>query len=231
MDMEQDGDSPPDWEEVILEVQTDPAGSSSAALGVLFNLLHGYIETLARVWLRKHRSCEEVPGDLAATGWDTISSHISKFKIPDDGSAGIGRAFKAWVGTCCNRAWNRNFSERLEQTMAENELSQIAWAPSAEDLVTCTDEPTDGQPRSDPTAQFGSRLLQEELGKLIEPMRDAILETEDHKSLLSPAARGKTGQSAAIAAKYGFTQNAIRTARSRVVQRVKERFAKEFSHD
>jgi hypothetical protein len=230
METEQDGESPPDWGDVILEVQTDPAGSSSAALGVLFNLLYGYIETLAKVWLRKHRKCEEVPGDLAALGWDTISGRISKFTTPDDCPAGIGRAFKAWVGKCCNREWNRRFSERLEQTMAEDELSQVAWAPSAEELVISIDDPTDRKQGSD-LAQFASRLLQEELGKLLEPMRDAILETEDHKSLASPGARGKTGVSTAIAAKYGFTQTAIRTARSRLGQRVKERFAKEFSYD
>jgi hypothetical protein len=231
METRQDGENPPDWEEVILEVQTDPAGSSSTSLGVLFNILYGYIQTLAKVWLRQHRTCEEVPGDLAATGWDTITSHISKFRIPDDCSAGIGKAFKAWVGKCCKRAWNRRFSERLEQTMTEDELNQVVWAPSAEELLTGTDELNDEKQGSDPAAQFASRLLQEELGKLIEPMRDAILETGDHKSLSSPAARGKTGESAAIAAKYGFTQNAIRTARSRLGQRVKERFTKEFSHD
>ena len=65
-----DGEGEPDWALVILEVQTDPAGPSSTALGQLFRLLYGYIQTLAKYWLKRNRRFAAQCDDLAAIGWD-----------------------------------------------------------------------------------------------------------------------------------------------------------------
>ncbi len=223
-----DGEGEPDWALVILEVQTDPAGPSSAALGQLFRLIYGYIQTLAKFWLKRNRRLEGQYDDLAAFGWDKVTSGIEKFDIPNDAPVGVGRAFKGWVGTCCEREWTRLGAEQRELAVDPAELSDLALAPSPEQLV-CAEEESPVDSPDLKAKQFVERLLQQEMAKLLEPMREAVMETEDCKSVANPQARGKAGESAAIAAKHGLTQNAVRTARSRLVQRVKDRFDKEFS--
>lgn len=223
-----DGEGEPDWALVILEVQTDPAGPSSTALGQLFRLIYGYLQTLARFWLKRNRRFEGQADDLAAIGWDKVTGSIEKFDIPADVSVGVGRAFKAWVGTCCEREWTRLGAERRERAVDPAELSDLLLTPSPEELA-CIEEESPADSPDLKAKQFVDLLLQQEMAKLLEPMREAIMETEDCKSVANPRARGKAGESAAIAAKHGLTQNAVRTARSRLVQRVQNRFDKEFS--
>jgi len=220
-----------DWETLILEAQTAPAGLESEAFGCLYVTIYGYMRTLAQKWLERHQLSEVQDNALVAIGLDKILKEISKFDPPNDDSAGIGRAFKGWVSTCCEREWGNNknihrelaFDSHMLEEWEKNSCSSVE-----EQLIT--EERGLSSISSRQQAIYEQRqMLNEELSRLPEAMRDAILESEDLKSVDRPKGRGLKGEAAAIASKHGLTTGAIRTARSRLVNRVKERFPKECS--
>ena len=71
------------------------------------------------------------------------------------------------------------------------------------------------------------KALEDELNKLPPAMKEALLDSEDLKSVENPNARGKQGEAASIASKYGYTPNAVRTRRTRLLGKVQNRFKKE----
>ena len=218
-----------DWETLILEVQTDPAGVESEAFGALYHAIYGYLHTLAQKWLVRHHLSEVQDNALVAIGLDKILKEITKFEPPDDDSAGIGRAFKAWVSRCCEYEWRNNKNIHRELALDSHVLEE--WvnhsSPSIEDQLTAEEEGASSVSLRQQTRSKQREILDEELHRLPEAMRDAILESEDLKSIDKPAGRGKNGEAVVIASKYGLTQGAIRTARSRLVKKVGERFRKE----
>lgn len=227
--------SSPDWGTLILEVQTDPAGADQCpALGLIFQVLFPFLRVLATKWRQKYRLCEDTRDELAIAGWDKISTEIGKFAIPEDGPDGIGRAFKGWVSICSRREWERLAQANPVVTMDPLELSEhLPAAPSMEELMD-EEQQGVGSPefidRSSRERQIQQESLRQELARLAPSMRDALLETEDGKSIISPNARGRTGAADEIAAKYGHTAGAVRTCRSRVCDRVKARFASEVAN-
>jgi len=234
-DPSEDGSSP-DWGTLILEIQTDPAGPDQCpALGQIFKELFPFLRVLAAKWRRKYRLSEDTPDDLASAGWDKVSDEIGKFTIPEDGPEGIGRAFKGWVTTCCRRHWEHLAKANPVFAVDPLELSErISAAPSVEEVLDAgrqTHGNLESVDRSSRERQLRQDILRQELEKLPAAMRDALLETEDEKSVVNPSARGKTGDAARIAAKHGYTANAVRTRRTRLCDRVKARFDSEVAND
>lgn len=227
-----DGDAAPDWALVILEVQTDPAGMACPTFGQLFELLYDYIEAIARVWVRRRGVHDDAVEELAAAGWDKVVSKIQKFTAPSDNSEEVRKAFKAWVGTCCRREWNRIAENQHEHATDPQELDEIPQDSFISDETNDSTEHQNPEQACRERVMAAARtILHQELAKMPQPLRDAILETEDCKSVSNPSARLRTGETAAIAAKYGYTPGAIRTHRNRLAKRARERFESEFPHD
>ncbi|MCU7919821.1 MAG: hypothetical protein KZQ95_15900 [Candidatus Thiodiazotropha sp. (ex Epidulcina cf. delphinae)] len=220
-----------DWETLILEVQTDPAGPESEAFGNLYTAIYGYMSTIAKQWLERHRLSEVQDHALVALGLDKVLKEIGKFEIPDDEPTGIGLAFKGWVSTCCEREWTNNKNIHSKVALESHVLEE--WeknsCQSVEELLITEEEDTTSLSSRQQTISKQRHILNEELDRLPEAMRDAILETEDLKSIENPTGRGLKGETAAVASKYGLTPGAIRTARCRLAKRVEERFLKECS--
>lgn len=221
-----------DWEELILEAQTDPCGvTSSDAFGQIYDELHDYVWVMAKNWLSTHQLSEAHDGTFAAVAWDLIAKLLpTKFKIPDRDPNGICNAFKAWVGTCCKHEWERRKIELADTTVdpvAVNHL-QITTPTEISSLedTLCSTEPVSSKMTD---GQLKRKILEEELGKYIESMRDAILETIDLKDISNMNSKGKHGEAAAIAEKYGHKPNAVRTRLFRLREKVKERYEKERS--
>ena len=217
-----------DWEEVLLEVQTDPGDGLTENHGRLYEAIYGLLETAAQKWLRTRHLTEAQDGALVAIGLDKIFRDIEKFSIPDDHSDGIGRAFKAWAFKCCKREWSKYIRD---QKSKEGDIDQedilAEEAPSPEDALIAL-ETTEKQPsRAHAEIELMRRILHEELEKLPPSMKEALLESEDIKNIHQPNARGKQGEAAGIASKHGYKPGAVRTARSRLAAKVNERFGKE----
>lgn len=218
-----------DWETLILEVQTDPTGVESEAFGRLYVASYGYLCTLAQKWLERHQLSEVQDNALVAIGLDKILKEIGKFEAPDDDSAGIGQAFKGWISTCCEREWGNNKNIHRELVLDSHALEE--WGknscPSVEEQLIAEEGGVSSISLRQQTIAEQKQILNEELNRLPEAMRDAILESEDLKRVDNPAGRGKKGEAAAIASKYALTPGAVRTARSRLVNRVEKGFLKE----
>jgi len=218
-----------DWETLILEVQTDPSGVESEAFGRLYVAVYGYLHTLAQQWLARHQLSEVQDNALVAIGLDKILKEITKFVAPDDDSAGIGRAFRGWISTYCEREWCKNKNIHRELALDSHPLEnwEKSSSPSVEEQLVAKERGASTISLRQQDISKQGQILSEELNQLPEAMRDAILESEDLKSIDNPAGRGKKGEAAAIASKHGLTPGAIRTARSRLAKRVEERFQKE----
>lgn len=218
-----------DWETLILEVQTDPAGVESEAFGKLYGVIYGYLRTIAKKWLARHQLSEVQDDALVAIGLDKVLKEISKFETPDDDSAGIGWAFKGWISRCCEREWSSNKNIHRELALDSHVLEE--WdknsCPSVEEQMITKERGEPSISLRQQTISKQRQILNEELMRLPEAMRDAIVESEDLKSIDNLAGRGKKGEAAAIASKHGLKPGAIRTARSRLGKRVEERFLKE----
>ena len=164
-----------------------------------------------------------------AIGLDKIWKEIMKFTPPSTDSEGIGRAFKGWVGTCCEREWSANRHIHNERTVDPKILAE--WEnesiPSIEEMLLKEEEALAPPSPVQHINAIRRQILDDEIHRIPEAMRDALLETEGEKDVANPSARGKQGESAAIAEKYGVTPGAVRTARLRLVQRVRDRFSKE----
>ena len=217
-----------DWEEVLLEVQTDPGDGLTESHGRLYEAIYGLLETAAQKWLRTRHLTEAQDGALVAIGLDKIFRDIEKFSIPDDHCDGIGRAFKAWALICSKREWSKYIrDQKIKEGDIDQEDLLAEEAPSPEDALIAL-EPTEKQPsRAQAEIELMRRILHEELEKLPPAMKEALLESEDIKNIHQPNARGKQGEAAAIASKHGYTPGAVRTARSRLAAKVNERFEKE----
>ena len=74
---------------------------------------------------------------------------------------------------------------------------------------------------------IGSGQKEEADRAATEAMKEALLESEDLKSVEIPNARGKQGEAASIATKHGYKPGAIRTCRNRLLKKVLERFEQE----
>jgi hypothetical protein len=220
-----------DWEELILEAQTDPCGvENSEAFSQIYIELCGYMDTLSKNWLETHDLSEAYDGAFIAVGWALIIKQLHKFKIPNDDSTGICLALRAWIGKCCSREWNRR----------QHELMGTPPDPAATNhllgtIQTSCPSPEEGLCESDndcpDTADriLMRKILCEQLREMPESMRDAILETMDIKDISNLDARGKQGEAAAIAEKHGHKPNAVKTRIHRLKEKVKERFDKERS--
>lgn len=218
-----------DWEILILEVQTDPAGASSDSFGQLYLALFGYLEFIAQQWLERNNLCQAQDHALVAIGLDKIYKEIGKFCAPLTDSEGIGRAFKGWCSTVCKREWKSNRHVHSEQPIDPVILEEwdMGATPSVEESVISEEASCEPLGPQQQMNVLRRQILAQELDRLPEAMRDALLETEGEKSVANPKARGKQGESAAIAQKHGVTPGAVRQARMRLVQRVDERFKKE----
>jgi len=218
-----------DWETLILEVQTTPAGVESEAFGCLYAAIYGYLHTLAQKWLARHQLSEVQDNALVAIGLDKVLKEICKFETPDDDSAGIGRAFKGWLSKCCEREWNNNKNIHRDLALDSHVLED--WGenscPSVEEQLITKERGVSSISLRQQAISKQRQILNEELKRLPEAMRDAIVESENLKSIDNLGGRGKKGEAAAIASKHGLKPGAIRTARSRLGKRVEERFLKE----
>ena len=217
-----------DWEEVLLEVQTDPGDGLTESHGRLYEAIYGLLETAAQKWLRARHLTQAQDGALVAIGLDKIFRDIEKFSIPDDHSNGIGRAFKAWALICSKREWRKYIRD---QKSKEGDIDQedllAEEAPSPEDALITLETIEKPPSRAQAEIELMRRILHEELEKLPPAMKEALLESEDIKNIHQPNARGKQGEAAAIASKHGYKPGAVRTARSRLAAKVNERFGKE----
>lgn len=214
-----------DWETLILDVQTSPEVESSEAFGYLYDRLYGFIHTLAKKWLERHYLSEAQDNALVAIGLDKILNEICKFDIPEDDSDGIGRAFKSWVSICCRREWSS--SKHIHRELPLDEVGMDSHPSIEEELVSAEAEGSINTERQQ-AIEVQRQILNDELDRLPESMREAILETEDLKAIENLTGRGRKGEAAAIASKHNLTPGAIRTARCRLGNRVKQRYQKEF---
>ncbi|MBR9871482.1 MAG: hypothetical protein GYB26_10110 [Gammaproteobacteria bacterium] len=218
-----------DWEETLLEIQTEPSNELTESHWRLYEALYGLLEVAARKWLHARQLVEARDGALAAVGIDKIFRDIGKFNIPDDSSEGIGRAFRAWAIICCRNEWGKQSGILKDEAWdpTKHLEDDTRASPSPEDLLAALDPPDQPPSRSQTERALRQRILEEELAKLLPSMKDAILATEELKSVSQPNARGKQGEAATIAEAHGHTPGAVRTARSRLLKRAKERFEKE----
>jgi len=218
-----------DWEELILEIQTDPGDELTDNHWTLYETVYGSMVVSARRWLENRNLTEARDGALAAIGIDKIFKIIDKFDIPDDDSSGIGRAFKAWALKCCAREWSKQKDLLREVELDSDKFNQFHSGifPSPEEVLIA--EVPSNKPVSRPVTDRAliKRILAEELNRFPQSMKEALLESEDLKSVENPNSRGKQGEAANIAEKYGFTQGAIRTSRSRLLKKIRDRFEQE----
>lgn len=218
-----------DWETLILEVQTDPAGVESEAFGRFYIAIYGYMRTLAQKWLERRQLSEVQDNALVAIGLDKVFKEISKFAPPDDDSDGVGRAFRGWISTCCEHEWrnSKNIHKELAFDAHMLEEREKNSCPSVEEQLVAEESGTFSVSLRQQAIYAQRQILNEELNRLPEAMRDAILESEDQKNVKNLKGRGVQGEVASIASKHGLTPGAIRTARSRLAKKTKERFEKE----
>ena len=217
-----------DWEEILLEVQTEPGDGLTESHGKLYDAIYGLLYTNAQKWLRSRHLTEAEDGALVAVGLAKIFRDIEKFSIPNDHSDGIGGAFKAWALLCCKREWSKHI--RAQQSMSTNiEEEELLTedSPSPEEILLALENSDKPPSRAQAEIELMRKILHEELEKLPPSMKEALLESEDIKNIQQPTVRGKQGEAAAIASKHGYKQGAVRTARSRLATKVKERFEKE----
>lgn len=214
-----------DWEETLLEVQTDPGDGLTESHGRLYEAIYGFLEITAQKWLRTRHLTQALDGALVAIGLEKIFRDIEKFSIPDDCSDGIGRAFKAWALVCCKREWGKYIKSQQDNPKEAEALTEEA--PSPEKILLAQEATRKPPTRTQAEKMMMRQILHEELEKLVPTMKEALLESEDIKNIRKPGARGKQGEAASIAAKYGHTPSAVRTTRSRLAKKVRERFEKE----
>lgn len=216
-----------DWPNLIEDAQTDPEGLQGEAAQRLFLEIYPWINQLAGVWLRSHRYSEAHEGALVSLGVEHVLRKLDRFEIRSEDPGRVGRSFKAWVTKSCRRRWTDEITKIPEESFDPSELEEMEGrtAPSPEALLEEEQTPE----RTLPELALMRRIVREELEALPEHMADAIRETEALKDPQRPNARGRTGESAAIADRYHLTPTAIRTARSRLIKRIQRRYEKESS--
>jgi len=217
-----------DWGMVILEVQTAPdMAESSQEYTMLYEAIYGVLITNARKWLISRGYSHAHDQELMSIGLDFVFKVIDKFEVPEKSSEEILRSFKAWALKCSVREWTKRV--QLEKCFSQDntELTFNNQTPSVEDVLIDEEEKSTPQNRSNADIELQRKILCEELDQLPSEMRDALLEIEDLKRPDSPNGRGKQGESKLIAEKYGHTTGSIRTRRSRLASKVKDRFKKE----
>ena len=207
-----------DWIELILEVQTEPEEGLAESHGRLYELIYAPLALHARRWLET-RSLAEVENDaLVSVAVDKTFRDIGKFEIRDDCPVKVERSFKAWVNRCAEHEW----SKWLRSTLSSKSVP-FEEAMESEDFQLLSPEQEEETPTErSAERELMKRALEEELNKLPLPIRAAILETVGVADVSNPGARGPAGETARIAEKYGYTPQAIRTRKSRLVQRVRE---------
>lgn len=220
-----------DWEELILEIQTAPVDGLTESHGILYDAIYGLITVRAQQWLENHHLAQAHDGALTAIGIDKIFKEISKFTIPEDASAGIRKAFIAWALKCSEREWSRPKYQltQTEISIAPDTIEETyqSTSPSPEEVLITEVSSITPVSRSVTEKALKLRILEEELNKLQPAMKEALLESEDLKSVENPNARGKQGEAASIATKHGYKPGAIRTCRNRLLKKVLERFEQE----
>jgi DNA-directed RNA polymerase specialized sigma24 family protein len=218
-----------DWETLILDAQTDPGGIEGAACQSLYFEIYSWIEVLAVRWLRASYRSEAEDSALVAIGTLAVLEKVGQFEIRDSDQASLGRMFKAWVATVCKNEWKNNAKKSLEIGTTPEDLEGLDQrsAPSIEDALIAEEDSSDPPQRNREDQAACRSILDEELNRLNEPMRNAILETEDLKDLSRPGVRGRQGEAAEIAHRYGLKPATVRANRKRLKDRAKARFSKE----
>lgn len=218
-----------DWGELLLEIQTEPGSELTDNHFLLYEYLYGRLEVGARKWLSRRRLSESQDGILAAIGIEKIFRDIGKFAIPDDCSDGVRKAFTAWALICSEREWIKEKALMLQRklsSLGDTELEETA-SPSPEELLILRENANDAPCRAVTERALMKQILDEELNKLQPEMKKALLETEDEKRPDKPTARGESGVAAQIARRHGYNPGAVRTARTRLLNKVEERFQQE----
>lgn len=217
-----------DWEEVIMDIQTHPGEELCGSHWLLYAAIYGVLSVAADNWLEGRRLSSAEDGALVAIGLDKIFQNISKFNIPNDHPSGIGKAFKAWCVKCCKNEWSKYANSNLEDSIDPMEIQRLDDRPTLPlEKALSNQESAKTPSRSDVERKLMRKVLEDELDQLPPTMKDALLDSEDLKSVENPNARGKKGEAASIASKYGYTPNAVRTRRSRLLVKVQDRFEKE----
>jgi hypothetical protein len=217
----------PDWEELILDAQTDPGGIDGEACSKLFYEIYWWIEEQAKRWLKATNRAEVEDSALLAIGTKAVLEKIDKFEPRSEDQDSLGRMFKAWVGKVCVNEWRNNAKKSFEESMPPDELEQQRFTPSIEDVLIAEEDSSDPPQRNREDQGVCRNIVKEELKRLNEPMRNAILETEDLKDLSRPGVRGRQGEAAEIAHRYGLKPATVRANRKRLKDRAKDRYSKE----
>lgn len=218
-----------DWGELLLEIQTTPDSGLTDSHGQLYAGVYGSLHVCAQRWLSNRRLSESRDNELVAIGLDKIFRDIAKFKIPNDDPEVIRRKFIAWALKCSEREWGKQKGlmrpQLCEFAIVENDEE---FSPPNPESIWIELEDSPKLPLRPVTERaLMKRILAEELNRLAPAMKLAVLETTDIKCVKKPKARGESGTAEEIASKHGYNAGAVRTARSRLSQRVKERFQQE----
>lgn len=212
-----------DWITHIMEVQTSPdINQSIGSCTVLYEEVFCYLLVTARKWLYLKGYSEAHDIELASVGLSKVFRDIHKFDLNSDDSVQVIKSFKVWVGICSEREWIKKIDIELNLAKDVSEDTDLLPVLSIEDMLIEAETE-----RPDNEKILKRKILREELDAVVPDMRDAILETEALKRVGSPNGRGLQGDSQAIADKYSFSQGSIRTCKSRLVRRVKDRFMRE----
>jgi len=217
-----------DWITHILEVQTSPnINQSIESYTALYEEIFGYLEVVAGKWLRLKGYSEAHDIELASIGLSKVFRDIHKFELQSDEPVRVIKSFKAWAAICSEREWVKKVNIELSLVKDISEDAELVQCQSIEDVLIAAETELAEIERPNVEEALKRKILREELEVVVPDMRDAILETEELKRFGSPNGRGLQGDSQAIAEKYSFSQGSIRTRKSRLVRRVKERFMKE----
>lgn len=209
-----------DWGELIMDVQTEPDGSlASSSADPLYREIYPYLLAVALDWQRLRHVQAEHPDDLVSLGIQVLFERIDKFTIPEADNANVGKAFKGWVSVIAKREWDRFLSSKKPDVeyLAPTNLDEL----QVEIKVDTTEF------AASPQSQKMKSILNEELSKLPEHMRNAILETVSEKGTANSRARIESGITRKIAEKYGYTPTNVRTNISRLKKRVQTRMSEE----